>query len=135
MSMGMGMGYPAYGYMGYPTMGGAPRAPAGGASSWGGSREAFGEKGGSGKGYGKDKDKDRGDRMGGARNNWDPRNARNLDLEMERSGSGRGNMWSLHDDRRSPEKRPNRGGSPDKWKNDLWESIKDAPAKKDLTAP
>merc|ERR1719444_175822 len=73
---------------------------------------------------------------------WDPRSARNLDLEMERSGNRAPNrMYSDHDDRRSPEvqRRPGgapgaRGASPDSWKHDLWESVKDAP-KKEPEAP
>merc|ERR1719199_396206 len=34
--------------------------------------------------------------------------------------------YSDHDDRRSPERRT-KGGSPDRWKHDLWDSIKNAP--------
>jgi hypothetical protein len=38
-------------------------------------------------------------------------------------------MYSDHDDRRSPEKRGGRSSSPNTWKHDLWDSIKDAPPK------
>lgn len=61
---------------------------------------------------------------------WDPRNARNPDLDDERSGRtggvmGRGSAWFLdHDDRRE-EDRPFRraAASPTRWSNDLWERL------------
>merc|ERR1740117_2846000 len=65
---------------------------------------------------------------------WDPRSARNMDLEAERGGGGRGRMWySDHDDRREPgsprgERRPTRDASPSgKWGHDLFETVASAP--------
>merc|ERR1712226_1831388 len=58
---------------------------------------------------------------------WNPRNARNLDLEAERAGQVGGfsrSMYSLHDDRREPPSPKKREESPGgKWGHDLFESV------------
>jgi len=71
---------------------------------------------GKGKGFGSGK---------GFRPEWDPRNARNLDLEIERAGKGFGCSWySDHDDRREPPPRASQGSSsPTRWGHDLFESV------------
>merc|ERR1712242_526310 len=65
---------------------------------------------------------------------WDPRNARNLDLENERSGRSGLPRYSDHDDRSAAPadfepaaKRMRGGGSPTRWAHDLFETVSKDP--------
>ncbi|CAE8645184.1 unnamed protein product, partial [Polarella glacialis] len=67
------------------------------------------------KGKGKGKD-------GKDRPEWDPRNARNPDLDAEKTGGRerRGSWYSDHDDRQGEPEQRRRASSPDCWKHDMF---------------
>jgi len=92
----------------------------GGWRDWSGGGKGRGDGwGNDGKGQGKGKEKV-----------WDPRNARNLDLEAERTGRGRPLWCCDHDDRREDVQEKRRREPSPGWSHDMFESLAKGPSPK-----